>query len=402
MQKSYKQDFPIFQEYPELVYLDSAATTQRPQVVIDKIKEFYEKQNANTHRGLYKLSEVATEEYEKARQKIADLLNAFKEEIVFTKGTTNSINILSYTLKSILRPEKSEIVLTEMEHHSNLVPWQQFAKKHGYKLSFIKVNPKTFELDLEDAKHKITEKTGIVSITHASNSLGTINDIQKIIHIAKQNNAIIIIDAAQSITSLKLDVKELDCDFLVFSGHKMFAPFGIGVLYGKKQILEKLSPFEFGGEMISHVSYEESEWNDIPFKFEAGTQNVGGAIALGEAVDYINKIGLNKIQEHKQALLKYTFNKLKEIKNIEFYSPEENNIGIISFNLKSSHSHDIAYLLNNYNICIRAGHHCCMPLMGKLGIPGTCRISFSIYNEKEDIDKLVNALIKINEKFEKR
>ncbi|MBI2629223.1 SufS family cysteine desulfurase [Candidatus Pacearchaeota archaeon] len=405
---SYKQHFPIFETNKELVYLDSAATTQKPKQVIDAVTKFYEEENANIHRGLYNLSIEATKKYEEARKIVAEFINADENEIIFTSGTTNSINLLVYTIDSLTWTEKekgkNEIVLSEMEHHSNLVPWQQLAKHFGYKLKFIPLT-NNFELDYNKAKEIITDKTAILSITHISNALGTINNVKQLITLAKQKNPniITIIDAAQSIQHMKTNVKDLDCDFLAFSGHKTYGPMGIGILYGKKPILEKLRPFYFGGDMITSVTLDNSEFQNPPAKFEAGTQNIASVIAMAEAIKFINNIGLSKIQQHEQELKIYALTKLKQIKDIAIYhSPNiENTSSIISFNIKGIHSHDLASLLNDYNIAIRAGHHCCMPLMSALGISGTARISFGIYNTKDDIDKLCNALIKIREVFEK-
>lgn len=397
--KQLKKDFPIFQNKKNLIYLDSAATTQKPKQVIEKIKEFYENSNANIHRGVYSLSEEATELYEQARKTIAEFINASPEEIIFTRSTTESLNFLSYTISSILPKEKNEIVLTEMEHHSNLVPWQQLAKRENFKLKFIKIKV-DFTLDLEDAKRKITDKTAIVSISHISNSLGTINLIEKVIEIAKQKEAITIIDAAQSVPHMKIDVKKIGCDFLAFSGHKVLGPFGIGVLYGKEELLNKLPPFEFGGGMIKKVSLDQSEFANIPEKFEAGTPNVSGVIGLAEAINYLNKIGMKNVEDWEKQLLKYTIEGIKKIDEIEIYNPSsEKSSGILSFNIKKIHPHDIASMLNDYGIAVRAGHHCNMPLMKKLEISGTVRVSFYLYNIFEDIDRLIEGIKKVKEKF---
>ena len=393
-----KEDFPIFQNHKDLVYLDNASTTQKPKQVINAIKEFYETSNANIHRGIYKLSQKATEKYENSRKIVAKFINASQKEIIFTKSTTEGINFLAYTINSIIPKEKDEIVLTEMEHHSNLVPWQQLAKRKNMKLKFIKVKD-DFTLDMEDAKRKITNKTAILSVVHVSNSLGTINPVKALIKISKEKGAITIIDAAQSVPHMKVDVKNIDCDFLVFSGHKILGPLGIGVLYGKKHLLEKLQPFNFGGGMIKKVSLENAEWDSIPEKFEAGTQNIAGAVGLAEAIKYIEEIGIENIEKKEKELMKYALEKIKDIKDIKIYNSEKNSAGILSFNLKNIHPHDIASLLDDYEIAIRAGHHCTMPLMEKLGISGTARASFYFYNTFEDIDKLVEGLNKINEKF---
>lgn len=394
-----KKDFPIFEKNRNLVYLDSAATSQKPRIVIESLKNFYENENANIHRGIYDLSELATRKYEESRKKIAEFINSEEKEIIFTKNTTESLNLLAYTIKNLVKEGKDEILLTEMEHHSNLVPWQQLADREKMKLKFIPITG-NYELDYKEAERLINNKTILISLTHVSNVFGTINDIKKIINFAKKNQALTIIDAAQSIAHKKIDVKYLGCDFLVFSSHKMFGPFGVGVLYGKKELLEKFSPFLFGGGMIDSVSYEKSTFKEIPGKFEAGTQNISGVIALKEAINYIEEIGLNKIEKHEKNILKYALDELNKLEGIEIYNPGvQNSSSIVSFNLKNIHPHDVASILNDDNIAIRAGHHCCMPLMKKFGIPGTCRISFSIYNDKEDIDKLIGSLKKVQEIF---
>ncbi|MBS3071301.1 SufS family cysteine desulfurase [Candidatus Pacearchaeota archaeon] len=402
--KKLKRDFPIFKNNPGLIYLDSAATSQRPEIVIRAVDNFIRKENANISRGVYTLAEKATEDYEQSRKSVAKFINAHHEEIVFTKNATEAINLFSYTLKSISPREKNEILLTEMEHHSNLVPWQQMVKRENMELKFIKVKG-DFTLDLEDAKNKITDKTAILSFAHVSNVLGTINPVKELIKIARQKNKeiITIVDGAQSVQNIKIDVKKLDCDFLVFSGHKMLGPTGVGILYGKKELLEKMKPFNFGGGMIKKVTLKDAEWANTPYKFEAGTQNIVEVIALSEAIKYIENIGLENIHEWEEELTDYVIKKMREIPEIEIYHPKEKSAGIISFNLSGVHPHDIASLLNDYKICVRAGHHCAMPLMEKLKIPhgGTCRISFYIYNTFEDIDRLVEALKEINKKFNK-
>jgi len=360
--------------------------------------KFYETSNANIHRGIYDLSQKATKKYEESKKVVADLINADEKEIIFTRSTTEAINLLSYTIESIIPKRKNEIVLTEMEHHSNIVPWQELAKRNKMKLKFIKITS-DFTLDMNDAKKKITNKTAILSVAHVSNTLGTINPIKELIKIAKQKQVLTIIDAAQSVGHMKVDVKDLDCDFFAFSGHKILGPLGIGVLYGKKNLLEKLRPFNFGGDMIKLVSFENAEWNTVPERFEAGTQNIAGAIGLAEAINYLKKIGIKNIEEYEKELIRYLLKEIKNIKGIEIYNPIKNTTGILSFNLMNIHSHDVASLLDDYNIAIRAGHHCTMPLMKKLGISGTARVSFYFYNTKEDIDKLVGALKEINKRF---
>jgi len=394
-----KKDFPIFENHPDLVYLDSASTSQKPKKVINAITNFYEKENANIHRGIYTLSEHATQKYQEARKKIAKFINSQSNEIVFTRNTTESINILCHRILPLLEKGKDEILLSEMEHHSNLVPWQQFAKAHNFKLKFIPITD-NYELDYEKAKKLINKKTALLSITHTSNVFGTINNIKQLINLAKKQKALTVIDAAQSVSHIKIDVKDLDCDFLAFSSHKTFGPLGIGILYGKANHLEKLSPFLFGGGMINSVSYEDATWAEIPEKFEAGTPNIAEAIALGEAINYLENIGFENIENHEKELLEYTLEKLNQLENITIYNPgSDKSISVISFNLQGIHPHDVAEILNDNNIAIRAGHHCCMPLMNLLGITGTCRASLSIYNTKEDIDKLIIALKKCQEVF---
>ncbi|MEK6874046.1 MAG: SufS family cysteine desulfurase [Nanoarchaeota archaeon] len=394
-----KNQFPIFENQKNLVYLDSAATTQKPKSVIERINSFYKNENANIHRGLYSLSENATKEYENSRKIIAKFINCKENEIIFTKGTTESLNLLAYTILELLSKGKNEIILTELEHHSNIVPWQQLEKSFGFKIKVIPIK-KDLTLDYNAAKRIINNKTAIVSISLISNALGTINNTKEIIKLAKKYNALTIIDVAQAVSHIKINVKNLGCDFLAFSGHKVYGPMGIGVLYGKYNLLEKLPPFNFGGDMIESVSFEKSTFQKPPYKFEAGTQNIPSAIALGEAINFINKIGINNIQKHEKSLLNYTYESLKTIKGITIYNPK-NSQSIISFNLKGIHCHDVAQILGDENICIRAGHHCAMPLMNKMKISGTCRISLSIYNTKEDIDKLIQGLKKVKEVFNK-
>jgi len=392
-------NFPILNQKinkNRLVYLDNAATTQKPIGVITAIKEFYEKDNANVHRGLHELSLRSSIQYEDAHKTVAEFINANEDEIIFTSGTTESINLLANSFEQILKPN-DEIIVTEMEHHSNFVPWQQLAIRKNLKLKIIPIK-EDLSLDLEAAKKLITKKTKIVAVTHISNVLGTINPIKEIIKLAHKNNALTIIDAAQSISHLKINVKNLDCDFLAFSGHKMFGPTGIGVLFGKKHLLEKLPPSKFGGGMIKEVTTKHSTWNDLPWKFEAGTPNISGAIGLTKTIEFINKIGINNIEKHNNELTKYAINKLKTIKGITIYTTK-NQGPLISFTLKDIHPHDVSEILNIDGIATRAGNHCAMPLMTKLKIQGTNRVSFQIYNTKEDIDILIKALTKVQEVF---
>ena len=407
MKDKFKKDFPIFKNLPKLVYLDSAATSQRPKIVVDALKNFYEKENANIHRGIYTLSEDATKNYELVRKKIANFINSNADEIIFTKNATEGFNLLANTIKELISKDKNEIVLTDMEHHSNLLPWQNFAKKYKFKLKFIPLT-KNYELDYDKAKELINKKTAMISFTFVSNVLGTINDAQKLISLANTQKAMTIIDASQAIQHFKINVKKLNCDFLVFSSHKMMGPTGVGVLYGKKKLLEKMPPFLVGGGTIDSVDYENAVYLDPPRKFEAGTQNFADVIALGNSIDYLKQIGFGKIQKHESELFEYALEKLHKIKDIKIYNPGKNKSApVISFNLQDIHPHDIAHILNDYNIAIRAGHHCCMPLIKKLGILGTCKVSgvcrasLSIYNTKEDINKLITALKKTQEIFGK-
>ncbi len=396
-----RKDFPILRTKmndKKLVYLDNAATTQKPKQVIQAIKEFYEKDNANIHRGIYTLSEQATQKYEDAKKTVAEFINAQRDEIIFTRSTTESLNLLAFTLPEIITG-RNEIVLTEMEHHANLVPWQQVAKRKGWTLKFIRIKD-DFTLDYEDAKKKISEKTAIVSVGHVSNALGTINDVETICRIAHEKGALFIVDAAQSAPHMPIDAKKIGCDFLAFSGHKMCGPTGIGVLFGRKELLEKMPPFNTGGDMIRKVTYENAEWNDVPMKFEAGTPNIAGAIGLAAAIEYLKKIGMENIEAHEKELLKYTLEKIKKVENITIYNAGiENSSGILSFNFKNIHAHDVAAVLSDEGICIRGGHHCAMPLMNKLGIPGTARASFYCYNTTKDIDRFIKALKKIQKLF---
>ena len=402
MVKKLRKDFPIFGNNKDLIYLDNASTTQKPRQVIESIKQFYETSNANIHRGVYKLSQKATEKYEESKKIVSEFLNCKAEEIIFTRSTTEAINLLSYAIDSMISKGKNEILLSEMEHHSNLVPWQQLAKRNKMKLKFIKVKD-NFILDMTDAKRKITNKTAILSVTHVSNTLGTLNHVKELIRIAKKKNILTVVDAAQSVQHMKVDVKDLDCDFLAFSGHKILGPTGIGVLYGRKESLERLHPFNFGGDMIKSVSFESAVWNTIPERFEAGTQNIAGAIGLSEAIKYLKKIGIDNIEKWEKELMNYMLDRIKDVKGIKIYNPGiKNSLGIFSFNLRNIHPHDVASLLDDYGIAIRAGHHCTMPLMKTLKIPhgGTARVSFYFYNTFEDIDELIKSLNKINKKFD--
>ena len=395
-------DFPLLQNR-EITYLDSGATTQKPVQVIEAVDSFYENKNANPHRGAYSLSIEATEEYENTRTKIASFINAkHREEIIFSKNATESLNLIAYSYGLDNLKENDEIVLSIMEHHSNLVPWQKVAKTTGAKLNYMYINDE-FELSDEEIESKITDNTKIVGITHVSNVLGTINNVEKIIKYAHKKGAIVVVDSSQSIPHMKIDVQKMDADFLVFSGHKMLAPLGIGVLYGKRELLNKMNPFLMGGDMIEYVYEQNTTFAPLPNKFEAGTQNVEGVVGLGAAIDYIEKIGYEKIAEIEEEVVEYAREKLKELDFITLYmSPnKENHQAVISFNINGVHPHDVASILDSYGVCVRSGNHCAQPLMRFLGIDSTCRASFYFYNTKEDVDKLVEALKKAYEMFRK-
>lgn len=400
-----KQDFPIFKHNTSLVYLDSAATSQKPQVVLDAIREYYETYNANVKRGIYPIAEKATAKIENARSRVAQFINAANtSEIIFVRNTTEAINLVAYSMSYNLT-EKNSIVTTIMEHHSNFVPWQQLAlKKNADFLVFdidgngfldLDSGIKNYELRIMNAK--------MLAITHVSNVLGTINPIKKIIQQVKRINPdiLVLVDAAQSIPHMKVDVQELECDFLAFSGHKMMAGTGIGVLYGKKLLLDKMRPFLFGGEMIQEVHLDHTTFASLPHKFEAGTPDIAGIISLGVAIEYINRTGIENIRNHEKRLTEYAFNQMKKIDGLSIYGPEdfEKRSGVISFNVKGIHPHDIAQILGDMDICIRAGHHCAMPLHKRLGIHSSARISFYIYNDVSDIDIFVEGVKRVGKVF---
>ena len=397
-----KKDFPLL-ENENITYLDSGATTQKPIQVIKAVEEFYQKYNANPHRGAYSLSVEATEQYENTRTKIAKFINAkHREEIIFSKNATESLNLIAYSYGLDNLKKDDEVVISIMEHHSNLVPWQKMTKQTGSKLKYMYIN-ENYQITDEEIESKITDKTKIVGITHVSNVLGTINNVKKIIKYAHKKGAIVIVDASQSIPHMKIDVQDLDADFLVFSGHKMLAPLGIGVLYGKKEILNKMSPFLMGGDMIEYVYEQDTTFAPLPNKFEAGTQNVEGVIGIGAAIDYIENLGYDKIQEIEKEVLSYAREELSKLDFLDLYiTPNENNhSSVISFNIKGIHPHDVASILDSEGVCVRSGNHCAQPLMRFLGIDSTCRASFYIYNTKEDVDKLVSALNKAYDMFKK-
>ena len=395
-----KKDFPLL-ENNMITYLDSGATSQKPIQVINRVQEFYERYNANPHRGAYNLSIEATEVYENTRKEIAKFINTrFPEEIIFSKNATESLNLIAYSYGMENVKQDDEIVLSIMEHHSNLVPWQKVAKAKGAKLNYMYIN-KDFELSEEEIKAKITDKTKIVGITHVSNVLGTINNIKEIIKYAHKKGAVVVVDLSQSIPHFEIDVQDLDCDFAVFSGHKMLAPLGIGVLYGKREILNKMEPFIMGGDMIEYVYEQYTTFAPLPNKFEAGTQNVEGVVGLGAAIEYIKNIGYKTIHQLEEEVLLYARQELSKLEYLDLYLiPNiKNHSGVISFNIKGVHPHDVASILDSYGVCVRSGNHCAQPLLRYMGLDSTCRASFYFYNTKEDVDKLVSSLNKAYEMF---
>ena len=398
------QDFPILDQKvngERLAYLDNAATAQKPQQVIDSLVHFYEHDNANVHRGVHTLAERATEQYEAARTKVQHFINAKNHnEIIFTKGCTDGLNLVAATYGEQNIHEGDEIVITIMEHHSNLIPWQQLAIKKHATLKYIELTPEG-TLDMEDAKRKITDRTKIVSVAHASNVLGTVNPLKELAKIAHEHGAVIVGDGAQSVPHMPVDVQDLDVDFYAFSGHKMMSPTGIGVLYGKADLLRAMPPYQYGGEMINTVHRDETTFADIPFKFEAGTQNIAGAIALGTAVDYLEEIGMKNVEKKEQEIVDYILPKLEALPYITVYGPQDptQHTGVIAFNMDNLHPHDVATALDAEGVAVRAGHHCAQPLMEALGVSATTRASFYFYNSKKDADQLINAIKATKEFF---
>ena len=391
-----RSQFPILSQQVngrDLIYFDNAATSQKPKSVISKISSFYECENANIHRGVHYLSQKATDAYEKARIKISTYLNASSEnEIVFTKGTTDGINLVASSFGELLS-EGDEIIISAMEHHSNIVPWQLLESRKKIKLRIAPIHT-TGELDMDAFDKMLNERTKLVSITHISNTLGIINPIKEIINKAHSKGAKVLIDGAQSIQHEQIDLQELDCDFFVFSGHKVFGPTGVGVLYGKLDILNKMPPYQGGGDMIERVSFEKTTFNAVPFKFEAGTPNITGGIALGTAFDFLASLEFNSFHKHEMELLHYAESQLLEIDEIKIFGNSKNKTSVISFNIGSMHPFDLGTLLDKQGIAVRTGHHCTQPLMDFYNIPGTIRISFSFYNTKKEIDVFVIALKK--------
>ena len=397
-----RKDFPILDQIVNdepLVYLDNAATTQKPKAVLEAVNRYYQEDNANVHRGVHTLAERATASYEAARETVRRFINASStKEVLFTRGTTTGLNWIGRFAEEILE-EGDEVLISIMEHHSNILPWQEACRKAGAKLVYVYL--KDGGLDLEDFRKKLTDRTKFVSIAHASNVLGVINPVQEIAQLAHEKGAIVVVDGAQSVPHMKIDVQQLDADFFVFSGHKMAGPTGIGVLYGKEQYLNQMSPVEFGGEMIDFVYEQSATWKELPWKFEAGTPNMAGAIGLAAAIDYLEAIGMDAIERHEQDLIAYVFPKLQAIEGLKIYGSQDlaKRSGVISFNLGDLHPHDLATALDYEGVAVRAGHHCAQPLIQYLGVPATARASFYLYNTKEDCDKLVEALIKTKEFF---
>lgn len=400
----WREDFPILNQKvndENLVYLDNAATTQKPQAIINDIDKFYQHDNANVHRGVHTLAERSTEQFEAARVKIQKFINAqHSDEIIYTKGTTDALNIIARSFGEENIHEGDEIVISYLEHHSNLIPWQQLAIKKHATLKYIELDKDGF-VDLEDAKKKITDKTKIVSIAHVSNVLGVINPVKELASLAHMHGAVMVVDGAQSVPHMPVDVQDLDCDFWAFSGHKMLGPTGIGVLYGKEALLNAMPPVDYGGEMINFVHLYETSWNDLPWKFEAGTPNIAGAIVLGDAVDYLEKIGMQNIFDYENKLVAYVLPKLLKIDDLIVYGPHDpkKHTSVISFNLKDLHPHDLATGLDMEGVAVRAGHHCAQPLMGYLGVNATARASFYFYNTVEDADTLVKSIVATKEFF---
>ncbi|MDO4903733.1 MAG: cysteine desulfurase [Limosilactobacillus sp.] len=397
-------DFPILDQSinsERFAYLDNAATAQKPNAVVDKLVDFYQHDNANVHRGVHTLAERATEQYEAARVKVQHFINAAdSREIIFTKGCTDGLNLVASTYGSTNVHEGDEIVISIMEHHSNLIPWQQLAIQKGAKLKYIEMTDEG-TLDMEDAKQKITDKTKIVAVAHASNVMGTINPIKELAALAHDHGAVFVGDGAQSVPHMPVDVQDLDVDFYAFSGHKMMGPTGIGVLYGKAELLRNMPPYQYGGEMIASVHRDHTEFADIPFKFEAGTQHIAGAIALGTAIDYLNELGMDEVAAREQELVDYVLPQLEALPYVTVYGPQDpkDHTGVIAFNMDNLHPHDVATALDAEGVAVRAGHHCAQPLMEALGVSATTRASFYFYNTKEDADQLIKAIKATKEFF---
>jgi cysteine desulfurase / selenocysteine lyase len=397
-----REQFPILHQeingHP-LVYLDSAASSQKPRSVIDAVSKYYELDHSNVHRGVHSLGSRATDAFEGAREKVAKFLNSpSSEQIIFTRGTTTALNLVASSYARAVCGEGDEIVITQMEHHSNLIPWQQVAKATGATLKYIPLQPDGM-IALEDVEKTITDNTKVVSMAYVSNVFGCTNPIKEVAKIAHKHGAIIVVDGAQSTPHMKIDVQDLDVDFYALSGHKMCGPTGIGVLYGRRELLENMEPIEFGGEMIDFVELYDSTWKDIPYRFEGGTPIIASAVGLGAAIDFLNEIGMENIEAHVKQLSNYAYNVLSEIEGLTIYGSQTNRSGLVTFNLDDVHPHDVSTVLDAKGIAIRAGHHCCQPLMRWLNVSATARASFYLYNTTEEIDKLASALVQTKEFF---
>lgn len=392
-----KAQFPLLTGRPAgkpLIYLDNAATTQRPQAVLDAVDKFYRTENANPHRGVYDLGAKATEEYEQARITVADFLRATPEEIIFTRNATESLNLIAYSWGRNFLQAGDRVVVSIMEHHSDLIPWQQVCRKTGAKLEFLYIRPDG-SLPAQEIESKITDGVKLVALTQVSNVLGLLSPVEKVFARAHKVGAVCVLDAAQSAPHLKLDVHKLDADFLAFSGHKLYAPFGIGVLWGKKELLEAMPPFLAGGDMITSVQEQDASWAPLPQKFEAGTQNVGGAVGLAAAIQWLQQLGWEEMQEHEAKIYQYAYEQLTNMQHLTVYGQAAGaHYGALSFNLEGVHPHDLATILDADGVCIRAGHHCAQPLLHHLGIKACARASFAVYNTRDDIDALVDGLQK--------
>lgn len=397
-----REDFPILKKKvhdKNLVYLDNAATTQKPTYVIDRVNKYYTTMNANIHRGVHALSQEATEAFEGARIQIKQFINSIgKNQIIFTRGTTESINLVASSYGRVNIKEGDEIIISHMEHHSNIVPWQMLCNEKNAKLRIIPINDNG-ELIYEEFEKLVNEKTKFISIVYVSNSLGTVNDVKRIINYAHQFNIPVLVDAAQAVNHIKVDVQDLDCDFLAFSGHKIYGPTGIGALYGKVELLDAMPPYQGGGDMISKVTFDETTYNELPHKFEAGTPDIAGAIGLGAAIEYVSKIGIENIKDHETSLLEYATKQIAEVPGLRIIGKAKEKTSVISFVLENIHPHDIGTFLDFEGVAIRTGHHCTQPVMQRFKIPATSRASFAMYNTKEEIDVLVKGLKKIIEVF---
>ncbi len=400
--KNVRKDFPILQKKingKQLVYFDNAATSQNPVQVIDRLSKYYREENSNIHRGVHTLSNISTEEYERSRNMIRNYINASdSREIIFTRGTTEGINLVAQSFLYDKLNENDEIIITAMEHHSNIVPWQILCERKGARLRILPMNEKG-ELLADEMEKMINEQTKFIAITHMSNALGTINPVKELVNTAHKHGIKVLVDGAQSIPHKKIDVRDIDCDFFVFSGHKVYGPTGIGVLYGKEEVLEEMTPYQSGGDMIKTVTFEKTTYNDLPYKFEAGTPNIAGVIGLGEAINYINSIGIKNIEEHEAKLYQYAVSEMKKFPEIRFIGEAEKRSGVISFVIDGIHPHDVGTILDLEGVAIRTGHHCAQPVMDFFGIPATARVSFACYNTKDEIDIFIRAIRKLYEVF---